>query len=106
MPAIDPDTIEVLTRSLQHHFGGNTWEMELDTATGEFDDRESLFHIAYLCSNSGGTEAGKWNEAEKEGKLSSNMIPENHLWLLTPVMEPALRTGTDAFAIAALTFLK
>jgi amidohydrolase len=53
----------------------------------------------------GGTCPEKWDEAEREGKLQEK-IPVNHSPFFAPVMQPTLRVGTDALALAAMTFLR
>jgi amidohydrolase len=105
MTVNDPKMTQRLTSSFQQYFGKETWEMELDTATEDFDNLASPHHVPYVYWNFGGTDAKKWNDAKKKGELSK-LIPENHSPFFAPVIEPTLHTGTDAFAIAALTFLK
>lgn len=53
----------------------------------------------------GGTEAEKWDRAEKEGRVMED-IPVNHSGYFAPVIQPTLKTGTRALYAAALTFLK
>ncbi|KAF4633453.1 hypothetical protein G7Y89_g4664 [Cudoniella acicularis] len=101
----DPNATEVLTISLKQYFGEDTWEMDLDTATEDFDNLASPHNIPYVYYNFGGTDSKKWHEAKKKGKLSE-LIPENHSPFFAPVIQPTLQTGVDAFAIAALTFLQ
>ena len=51
----------------------------------------------------GGVGQAEWAEREKNGTL--NEQPVNHSPYFAPVIQPTLTTGTDAMAIAALTFL-
>ena len=44
-----------------------------------------------------------WNKAEREG--TANEIPHNHSAFFAPVIQPTMKTGVDAFSMAALTFL-
>lgn len=52
----------------------------------------------------GGTESQQWDKAKKAGKL--NEIPFNHNARFKPVVQSTMRTATNAFALAALTFLR
>jgi metal-dependent amidase/aminoacylase/carboxypeptidase family protein len=52
----------------------------------------------------GGTEPGKWDKAEAEGRLSED-LPVNHSGLFAPVVQPTLRVGLDGYVVAALTWL-
>ena len=51
----------------------------------------------------GGVDRAEWDKMEKAGTL--NEQPVNHSPYFAPVIQPTLKTGTDAMAIAALTFL-
>lgn len=53
----------------------------------------------------GGTPHEVWDQAEKEGNLSER-IPINHSGLFAPAIMPTLKVGLDAYAVAALTWLK
>ena len=52
----------------------------------------------------GGTDPTKWDEAEKKGRVAED-IPVNHSPFFAPVMQPTIRIGVDAMALAAMTFL-
>ena len=52
----------------------------------------------------GGTDAKKWDEAEKKGTLETD-IPVNHSSHFAPVIRPTIDVGVDAMVIAGLTFL-
>lgn len=104
MTVNDPGRTRVLTDAFREYFGEMTWEMEQDTATEDFDNLASPHKISYVYWNFGGTEAGKWDNANRKGKLSE-LIPENYSPYFAPTIKPTMRTGTDAFALAALTFL-
>ena len=51
----------------------------------------------------GGIDPKEWDEREANGTLDE--IPMNHSPYYAPVLEPTLKTGIDAFVVAALTFL-
>ena len=51
----------------------------------------------------GGLPANEYDQAEKEGSLEK--LPVNHSPFFLPDMSVSLRTGLDAYVVAALTFL-
>jgi amidohydrolase len=51
----------------------------------------------------GGTEAARWDEAERKGETS--LIPRNHSSRYYPVIQPTMITGVQAISVAALRFL-
>jgi len=55
----------------------------------------------YWCF--GGIDPAIWDKAEEEGKLQG--LPINHSPYFAPVVQPTLRVATDAYAVAALTWL-
>ena len=104
MTVNNPNRTRPLTDAFRTYFKDNTWKMEQDTATEDFDNLASPHRIPYVYWNYGGTDADKWDDANEKHKLSE-LIPENHSAYFAPVIEPTMHTGTDAFALAALTFL-
>ena len=59
--------------------------------------------IPYVYWNIGVTDPKTWDKANKEDKLRE--LPCNHNPTFAPVIEPTLRTGIEALALLALTFL-
>jgi len=55
----------------------------------------------YWCY--GGIDPAIWDKAEEAGKLES--LPFNHSPYFAPVVQPTLMVATDAYAVAALTWL-
>jgi len=53
----------------------------------------------------GGTDPEVWDKAEVEGKLTES-IPINHSAHFAPVVQPTLKIACDAYAVAALSWLK
>jgi amidohydrolase len=51
----------------------------------------------------GGVDPAIWDKAEEEGKLEG--LPINHSPYFAPVIQPTLSVATDAYAVAALTWL-
>lgn len=52
----------------------------------------------------GGVPIDKWDKAAKDGRIAQE-IPSNHSPYFAPVIQPTLKTGTEALCAAALTFL-
>jgi amidohydrolase len=70
---------------------------------GKGNGNKEEIRIPYTNWFLGGTDPKKWDDAVKNGTLGS--IPRNHGSKFAPVIEPTLRTGTDAMALAVLGFL-
>ncbi|RFU26751.1 hypothetical protein B7463_g9584, partial [Scytalidium lignicola] len=61
--------------------------------------------VPYCYWSFGGTDLERYRAAEKEGTLQRD-IPINHSAYFAPVINPTLRTGMEAFVVAALAFLR
>jgi amidohydrolase len=97
-----PDVVKAITRSFKACFGERTEEMNLDTASDAFPNLAPE-GVPYAYWNFGSEDHSTWERARKEGKL--NELPGNHSAYYAPLIEPTLKAGIDAMAIAALTFL-
>jgi len=101
----DTDVTTAIFSAFRAYFGdekvveGPKW-----TASEDFGILGSAIGVPYSFWHFGGTDEKKWDEAEKAGKTQS-MIPGNHSPFFAPVIQPTLRIGVDAMAVAALTFL-
>lgn len=100
--ALDPEAVKALTENFKTFFGSWTEEMKLDTASDDFPNLTPK-GIPYAYWNFGSEDHKTWEEAGKNGKL--NELPGNHSAFYAPLIEPTLKAGIDAMAIAALTFL-
>ncbi|OBT64483.1 hypothetical protein VE03_05373 [Pseudogymnoascus sp. 23342-1-I1] len=60
--------------------------------------------IPYVYWNIGVTDPETWERAHREGKLRD--LPPTHSSTYAPAIEPTLRTGIEALALSALTFLQ
>lgn len=100
----DHATVTAVTREFKEHFGkGNTETMSLDTAADDFCILVPE-GVPYAYWNFGSEDHKKWQKAHDEGRL--NELPNNHSSKYAPLIQPTLEAGTQALAIAALTFLK
>ena len=100
----DKDVTEALKSPFAEHF--ESYDPHVDRLHGSEDfsilgtsqDRPCSFWVF------GGVDPGKWDAAEKAGRTQED-IPINHSPFFAPVLQPTLRVGTDALALAAITFL-
>ncbi|MCJ1282294.1 hypothetical protein MMC26_001617 [Xylographa opegraphella] len=99
----DAGLVEALTKTFKGHFEDNFWEMSRSTASEDFSVLATAVAAPYAFWTFGGTEPTRWDDAYKKNKLSD--LPSNHSSLFAPIIEPTLKTGIDACALAALTFL-
>lgn len=74
------------------------------TASEDFSDLATSINKPYCFWAFGGTDAEKWDKAEKEGRIAED-IPANHSGLFAPVIQPTLKTGVECLCAAALTHL-
>lgn len=96
--------VEPLQDTWKSYFGDMVWDVGQSTASEDFSELAIAISRPYAYWFIGCTEAKKWDEANKQGKLST-LIPGNHSSKFSPVIQPTLKTAVDALALAALTFL-
>lgn len=100
----DKDVTDALQSPFAEHF--ESYNPHIDRLHGSEDfsilgtsqDRPCSFWVF------GGVDPEKWDEAEKAGRTQED-IPINHSPFFAPVLQPTLRVGIDALALAAVTFL-
>ena len=100
----DSKHAETLKQVFKSYFGDNTIDSDpfgasedvsiLATACGA-----PLVHYIFGC-----VDTEKWEQAKRLGKIDE--LPHNHSALFAPVIQPTMRTGVDAFALAAMTFFE
>lgn len=96
------EIMKSLSDRFKEFFGDLTEEMKLDTASDDFSILAPK-GVPYGYWNFGSTDHKTWEDAKKHNKLHE--LPGNHSALYAPMIEPTLKAGTDAMAVAALTFL-
>jgi amidohydrolase len=99
----DTKAAKTLKKSFRAFFGNAVLDMKPDTASEDFSLLAEPHGIPYVYWDFGTTDPQKWDEAEKKNELDK--LPGNHSSHFCPVIGQSLRTGTDAMALAALTFL-
>lgn len=86
------------------HFG-DAFNSEAKVVEGseDFGDLAAAVGKPYCYWLFGGHDPEDWERLNREGRLDD--IPTNHSPFFAPVVQPTLRTGTEAMVVGALTFL-
>ncbi|KAJ5773048.1 Amidohydrolase [Penicillium paradoxum] len=100
----DGRTIDALRETFQPYFGDDLVDMEPPTASEDFSLLATAAGAPYVIWMFGGTDSQTWEDAVAKGTVDE--LPSNHSPFFAPVIQPTLRTGVDAIALGALTFLK
>jgi amidohydrolase len=100
----DKMVTETLDKSFSSHFGSKHMaNLQNILGSEDFGILGTSVKRPYCYWVFGGVAQAEWAEREKKGTL--NEQPINHSPFFAPVAQPTLTTGTDALAVAALTFL-
>ncbi|KAL8848449.1 MAG: hypothetical protein Q9221_006500 [Calogaya cf. arnoldii] len=97
------DQSGTLKTSFSSYFEDNASAMEPLPGSEDFSILARAINVPSIFWMLGGCEPAKWDEAKRNGTIGE--IPINHSAEFAPVIEPTLRTGVDALAVAALSFL-
>ena len=100
----DPVTTNRVAGAFGAHFGDRAAEWAQQTASEDFSDIPRAAGIPYTYWGIGGTDPQTYRAAEKAGRVQED-IPGNHSPHFLPVLQPTLRTGTEALTVAALAWL-
>lgn len=102
----EPGSFARIIGEFGKYFGDSLWEDSRGTASEDFPDLAHPIGQPYLYWHIGSTEERLWDEAGgQQGSLAPPTIPGNHSSRFSPAIEPTLKTGTSALALAALTYL-
>jgi amidohydrolase len=85
------------------YFGDRAPPWDQQTASEDFGNIPRAGGIPYTYWAIGGTNPQTYRTAEKDGHLDE--LPTNHSPKFLPVLQPTLRTGTEALTAAALAWL-
>ena len=99
----DPDTTRRVAAAFGAYFGDRAVEWDQQTASEDFSTIPRAAGIPYTFWAIGGTDPQTYRTAEKDGHLDE--LPANHSPKFLPVLQPTLRTGTEALTAAALAWL-
>jgi len=100
----DAEATHRVTAAFAAWFGDNAGELPLQTASEDFSDIPSALGVPYTYWGLGGVDPLVWDTAVAAGTVTSE-IPANHSPLFLPVVQPTLRTGTEALLVAAGAWL-
>jgi amidohydrolase len=99
----DASTTRRVAAALGAYFGDRALPWDQQTASEDFSHIPSAAGIPYTYWAIGGTDPQTYRTAEKDGHLDD--LPANHSPKFLPVLQPTLRTGTEALTAAALAWL-
>lgn len=100
----DPQRTYQIQETFRRYLGpDNTLKMPMSLASDDVSELATPFGIPMVLWGFGGTDPKTWDEAQRNGTLDH--LPKQHTARWAPVIEPTLKTGIDAIALAALTFL-
>ena len=99
----DADTTRRVTAAFGGYFGDRALQWDQQTASEDFSNIPRAAGIPYTFWAIGGTDPQTYRTAEKDGHLDD--LPANHSPKFLPVLQPTLRTGTEALTAAALAWL-
>lgn len=100
----DDKTAATLKGTFEPYFKENIVDMGPLSASEDFTHLAIAAGVPYAMWTFGGVDEKTWDDAVANGTL--NELPGNHSPFFAPAIEPTLKTGIDAMALAGLTFLK
>ena len=99
----DAGTTRRVAAAFSAHFGDRALLWDQQTASEDFSNIPRAAGIPYTYWAIGGTDPQAYRTAEKDGHLDD--LPANHSPKFLPVLQPTLRTGTEALTAAAMAWL-
>lgn len=100
----DGNVVQSLQETFGSYFRDDLVEANPVTASEDFSCLATAVGAPYVMWFFGGTDSRTWDDAVARGTVDE--LPSNHSPYFAPVIEPTLRTGVDAMALAVLTFLE
>lgn len=100
----DEESVHILRAGFESYFQDNLVEMDRPSASEDYSLLATAVGAPYVMWMYGGIDEKTWDEALANGTL--NELPSNHSPFFAPAIQPTLKTGVDALALAALTFLR
>ena len=99
----DVGTTRRVATAFGAYFGDCALQWDQQTASEDFSNIPRAAGIPYTFWAIGGTDPQTYRTAEEDGHLDD--LPANHSPKFLPVLQPTLRTGTEALTAAALAWL-
>lgn len=100
----DDETTRRVAAAFGSYFGDRAGQLDLQTASEDFSDIPRAGSIPYSYWGIGGADPQTYRAAVQAGRVQDD-IPANHSPMFLPVLQPTLRTGTEALVTAALAWL-
>jgi hippurate hydrolase len=100
----DPGATSRVAAAFRAQFGERAGEAGQQTASEDFSDVPRAAGIPYTYWAIGGSDPDAYRDAERAGRIQDD-VPANHSPKFLPVLQPTLRTGTEALVTAALAWL-
>lgn len=100
----DPEATAKVAKAFEKHFGNKATTLDRQPASEDFSEIPDALGTPYTYWALGGIDPDRYAKAEKAGTISTD-IPANHSPHFAPVINPTLRTGTQAAVVAALAWL-
>ncbi|KAJ5672021.1 Amidohydrolase [Penicillium longicatenatum] len=100
----DDESVGALRKTFRSYFQDQLVDMERPSASEDFSFLAMEVGAPYVMWMFGGIDEKTWDDAVEKGAI--NELPMNHSPFFAPAIEPTLRTGMDAYALGALTFLQ
>ncbi len=100
----DAATTNRVAAAFAEQFGDRTLQLDRQTVSEDFSKIPGAAGIPYTYWSIGATDPQAYRTAEKNGRVLED-IPNNHSSKFLPVLQPTLRTGTEALTTAAMAWL-
>ncbi|HCE60800.1 amidohydrolase [Janibacter terrae] len=100
----DEATTARVRAAFDEHFGADSRELPLQSASEDFSDIPTALGVPYTYWAIGGIDPQRYAAAEAAGRVDED-IPANHSPAFAPVIRPTLDVGVRALVVAALAHL-
>jgi metal-dependent amidase/aminoacylase/carboxypeptidase family protein len=99
-----PSFVESVSKTFNAHLQADLVEQKPSMSCEDFSLLATAKNVPYVYWFLGGTDPKVWEEAQ-ESDAPEAVLPNNHSPYFAPAIQPTMRVGTDAMALAVLTFL-
>ncbi|MCJ1430726.1 hypothetical protein MMC27_000076 [Xylographa pallens] len=99
-----PETVHTIRKTFSAHLKATLVEQRPKTSCEDFSILATSKNRPYAYWTLGGIDHDLWHKAQNSDSPDA-IIPNNHSSYYVPVIQPTMRVGTDAMALAVLTFL-
>jgi len=99
-----PELVGKIRATFEAHLGAELVEQRPMSSCEDFSWLADARNVPYVYWMLGGTDSVVWDKAQKS-QTPDAVLPNNHSPHYVPAIQPSMRVGTDAMALAVLTFL-